>query len=392
MIAAMLILLACAGSAIASGKQKAAAAEPGHWVYNELAAFKQAFVPVVRGPAGRTTEEEKKALQEDIFNAAKLDNAIEVRNWALLLRTVLNIPAEKADQLLDMYVYGLASGNTVLREDAAGGMVKLLTIKHLSGSASAAELEPSRALVDLNDISERQKGLVQIAYCEGILDGTVNDFFRPGEALTNAEAVSMLYRVIKKYNIDLNDNWDAGSKPPSGTYKEHWADSLLKKSMEKSAQSVERLKNAERIIRGDSSGSFPGYLDSPVAVEKWNILLMNTLGLPNKKYEKRFLESYTFGMSDGKHINRGSAVAGMVKLLHAAELVKGRDAAEEERKAASQAFRDYGKALDQSKLAIAYSEGLILGYGDGAFRPQQMLTNGEALTLAVRIIEKLPAP
>lgn len=85
-----------------------------HWVYDELAAFKQSFVPVVHQSTGRITEEEKKILQEDIFNAKKLDQAIEVKHWALLLRIVLNLPEERAGQLLDMYVFSLASGTLIV--------------------------------------------------------------------------------------------------------------------------------------------------------------------------------------------------------------------------------------------------------------------------------------
>lgn len=363
--------------------------DPGtrHWVYDELAAFKQAFVPVVHDE--RTTYSEKKILQEEIFNTEKLDKPIEVKNWALLLKTALKLPGEKAGQLLEMYVYGLASGKEILREDAVGGMVKLLTIDYLSGSSTPAGLEASKTLVDLRYVSEKQRTLVQMAFCEGILDATVNDFFRPKEALTNAEAVSMLYRVIKKYNIDLNEESFTGqNRPQAGYIKHHWAESAIKKSIENALAKADRFKKAEEIVRFGSADSFAAHLEKPIPVERWNDLLVTTLGLPNEKYGKDLIESYTFGLSDGKYITRGAAVAGMMKLLHVAELVKGRDATQEERVRASKRFNDYGKAMDQSKMAIAYSEGLINGYGDNSFRPGNMLTHAEALVLVARIIEK----
>lgn len=122
----------------------------------------------------------------------------------------LSLPDEKAGELLKMYVYGLASGDVMRREDAAGGLVKLLTLKYIKGNSTSAELEHSRVLSDLGDVSDRQRVPVQVAFCEGILDATVKNLFRPKDALTNAEAVSILSKVIKKYGIDLNQTGRVG--------------------------------------------------------------------------------------------------------------------------------------------------------------------------------------
>jgi len=355
-----------------------------HWAYSDLAALKQCYVPVLQGLAGSVlTEEERRVLQEDIFSEANLDKPIKVFNWALLLRTTLSLPDEKSGDLLEMYVYGLASGDVMRREDAAGGLVKLLTLKYIKGGSTSAELEPSRVLSDLGDVSDRQRVLVQVAFCEGILDATVKNLFRPKDALTNAEAVSILSRVIKKYGIDLNETGRVGETAVSAGG--HWAQDMLKKSVARADNRAGRLKKLDKVL-------YPGEtqvcLDGPIGIKNWNGLLLETLELPNEKYDRNFLEGYTFGLSDGGYITRGSAVAGMVKLLHAAGLVQWRDATEKERAESALAFGDYGEARDGSKLAIAYSEGLVAGYGDGTFRPGQKITCAEALALAIRIVEK----
>ncbi len=355
---------------------------PRHWVYDELAAFKQLMLPVVQ--SSTVAEENKNILLHHIFNAAKLDQPIQADHWVFLLGTVLELPAEKSEQLLDMYAYGLSTGNEIKREDAAGGLVKLLTLRYLSGQTSAADLEPAKVLKDLDIISDRQSVLVQKAYCEGILDSTVKDMFRPADRLTNAEAVSVLYRVMQKYHIDLNDT---GSNGYSST-QQHWADRELEAAAAKAKKKAERINGVERIIQAKGADESVKSLDSPITIDKWNELLFYTLNLEEATYEKSFLESYTYGLTNDKYVTRASAVAGMVKLLHASEKVGWRDATEDQKAAAAAYFTDYSKFRDQSKLSIAFAEGLITGFKDCSFKPEKKLTNGEALVLMLRIIHK----
>ncbi len=352
-----------------------------HWVLDDLAAFKQALAPVFNsGPEdGILTEEGKGILRNLVFNRENLNRPVETGQWALLIRILLQLPPQKSEQLLKMYVYDLAGGNVVPREDAAGGLVKLLTVKpYLRGYVTAEELKPSMVLQDLNEISEKQRVLVQKAYCEGILDATVKDRFRPKDPLTVAEAVSMLSRVVKKYGIDLDHSRKTGNDPD-----EHWAGRMFKESFKTASLRVDLFKRAESIVLSGDTG-----LDRPVTIDKWNDLLMAVLEPAKKNHRQKFLESYTYGLSDGKYIARSKAVAGMVKLLHAAELVRGRDATEGEIKEAASKFTDFDGVFDKSKLAIAFTEGLIFGYPDRSFRPDSCLTNGEALALVVKIINK----
>jgi len=354
-----------------------------HWVYNELAAFKQLMLPVIL--SNSTTEKNKNVLKQYIFNEAQLDEAILIDHWAFLLGEVLQLPIEKKDQLLAMYAYGLSTGDGIKREDAVGGLFKLLTFDFLSGQISAAELEPANVLKDVDSISERQRVLVRKVYCEGILDATVKDMFRPGDPLMVAEAVSMLYRVMEKYDIDLSDTVN---KNDALNPQQHWADREFETAINEVNEKAERIKGVQQIIRKTGADGSVSLLDSAITIDKWNELLLYILELEKTKYEKDFLEAYTYGLTRDKYITRASAAAGMVKLLHAAELVEWRDATEEEKAAAASYFTDYAKVWDQSKFSIAFAEGLIKGYENCSFRPEQPLTNGEALALMLRIIDK----
>ncbi len=351
-----------------------------HWAYEQLADFKQSILPLKQNISvtGPITREEWEVVYSTVLSEDNLDNPIHTAHWAILLKMILDPDkGKRAGQMLDMYVYRLSDSSVLLREDAVGGLVKLLTARYISGSWSAEQLEPSRALKDIEDISDRQSTLVQAAFCEGILDSNTSDYFRPKDRLTNAEAVSMLYRVIQKYNIPFSQS----IKFPES----HWSSSSINNYMLNVKPSGENLVVLSSMIDTSVKSNI---LDSPVDIQKWNDLLFNTLKLKDSKYEADFLRGYTYGLSNGKHITRDKAAAGLVKLLHAAELVKGRDATNEELQLTALRFVDFEKVFDKSKLAIANSEGLIYGYENKFFHPERMLTNGEAIALIDRVVEK----
>jgi len=277
-------------------------------------------------------------------------------------------------RMLDWYVYNLSTGTHMHREDAIGGLVKLLTMGYISGSGSAAELEPAKDLKDLADIDERQNVLVQIAYCEGILDSATKNKFRPKDDLTNAEAISILYKVITKYHI--------GFAVELNFPRNHWASSSIARYLKNAKPGGEHLKLIDSIV---NSLNNEDVLDEPVEIGKWHDLLIYAMQLNNSKYDQSLLQDYTYGLAHKEYISRGHAVAGMMKLLHIAEIIPGRDATDRELAHAAGCFRDFPEAFDQSKLAIAYSEGLVSGYEGGYFYPQKLLTKGEAMVLIDRI-------
>jgi hypothetical protein len=272
-----------------------------------------------------------------------------------------------------MYVYGLGEGTEITRENVVGGLVKLLTINHINGSVSAAELEASKALKDLNEISDKHQGLVQIAYRDGILDSTTEDYFRPMNKLTNAEAVSMLYKVINRYINDFGS--------PIEWPQNHWSAKEVTHFFE-NGHSTGKLQQIVNNLIYDKNDQM--ILDQPIAIQDWHNLIMTVLKLPNDQYDKNFVANYTYGMAEGENIRRDKAVAGLMKL----QPTNLRDATQKEREVADKAFIDFDLAWDQSKLALAYQEGLIMGDKDGYFHPEKLLTHAEAIVLMVRVANK----
>lgn len=357
-------------------------AEGRHWVYDELAAFKQVILPFADTiPVnGIISKDEWEAVSTQVFDETKLDQPILIHNWAALLKLVMDIPKDRLEQFLHVYVYGLADGDTIKREDAVGGMVKLMTLNYISGSATYEEIKDSEALKDMKEVDSRQEMLVRTAYHDGALDGTVKDYFRPKDRLTNAEAVSMLYRVVKKHDIH--------PKVLIALGQNHWAGSEIKQYMRLYKGNEALTDFIENSIYGDMGATGKPAFDKPVPVKEWNDLLMGFLTFDSSKYDQKFLESYTFGLSKDGYISRGAAVAGLMKLGGLANIVQMKDASEQQRNNAAAYFSDYDRAFDMSKLAIAYNEGMLKGCGDQTFQPERLLTNGEAAVLAARIYVK----
>lgn len=356
-----------------------------HWVNDELAGFKQLIYPVVKTvPSnGIASEAEWESVNTNFVNEEKLDKPIFARDWAIMLKMILDLPEAQTEQLLKMYVYGLTDDEHILREDAVGGLVKLLTIDYIKGSGSAEELKPANNLKDIGEVSEMHEVLVRIAYCEGILDSTVKDFFRPKDELTNSEAVSMLYKVIRKYDIRL--------KTKVILKQQHWASGPIKVLAGRTKNNTQLANIIEDILYDDNANN-PYVLDEPIRDENWNNLLAAVLKQNEPKYEKETFEGYTYGLAENGYVPRDKAVAGLMKLLDVTERVEARDAADEELKAAALRFSDFNAAFDTSKLAICLSEGLISGYTDGSFKPKQLLTNAEAVTLISKILNKTMTP
>jgi hypothetical protein len=348
-----------------------AAAEESHWVDNELKDYKQLLVlakdsSTAQGPV---TTEEWKSFHDNVLNAAKFNEPIEIYHWATGLKMALDMPKEKIDTLLQMYVYGLAESypKGIRREDAVGGLVKLLTISHLKGSWSGEELKPAEAIKDVDMISGRQKVLVQIAYIEGILDTNTKETFRPQDKLTHAEAISMLYKVMKKYDSKHDSlKWSTT----------HWSTKELKSFYERGTSPKPLLAWMDLHLQSEAR------LGQSIAIADWHELLMVALGKSDVSKPSQDT-NYTYGLAQGQTISRDRAVAGIMKLWG-----ESRDATQAEKDAVANRFADYAKAFDLSKLALANQVGLIEGYDGGLFGSGRDLTYAEAAVLAMRIVEK----
>ncbi len=354
------------------------ASEDKHWAYNELAAYKQLMLPVINNDL--VSEADKDIIRREIFSEENLDKDIHIDYWALLLRETMRLNNKDKTKLLDIYVYGLATGEKIKREDAVGGMVKLLTLEHLSGQINNEDLKGAQALKDIGRISEIHSVLVQKAFAEGILDSTVNDSVRPNDILTVAEAISMLYRVMEKYNIDLNENVkNNGIK----TMEQHWVNLEIDYILKAFPEKVTKLERIQNIIEESKEYDFNTY----ISIDKWNELLFYIYDSEHTKYDRSILEIYTYGMAKGKYITRNNAIAGMLKISGILGILELRDATDEEIANTTLRFKDYKDITDKSKVSQAVAIGLINGYEDNSLKPEQYITKGEAVAIIIRILK-----
>jgi hypothetical protein len=358
---ALLLVLNPLNQTLASGGQ--------HWVYDELADFKQLILPLKQDAIkdGTISEAQFTAVHTQVFNESMLDLPIATENWVTLLKITIQLPAEDIASLLNMYVYSFSVDNHLQREDAVGGLVKLLSFNHLKAAASAEDPQASGILTDYMEISEKQKALVQIAYTEGLLDGSVHHTFRPHDPMTAAEAISMLYRTLTKLGPATNPELIRS------TDDSHWLYPLIKEYQQKPDSHDE----VNHLVAKWLAREMGTQLDSPISVDNWDTLLSVALNLQGTKITL----PYTTALADQGYIRRDKAIVGIMKLWPEDPT----DASQADYDAVTKVFTDTEQAFDLSKLALAYQAGIVQGYGDRTFRPQNLLTHGEAIALILRL-------
>jgi hypothetical protein len=340
-----------------------AADETEHWVYPELIDYKQKVVKFKDSSSvvGPVTQEEWKSFHYNVLDSTKLDEPIQIYHWVTMIKMGVDLPKGQEDSLINGYVYNLVQmyDKEINRETAVGGLIKLLSLSIVNASWDHTQADAAKALTDFEEISEMQNGLVRIAYRDGLLDSGTKDKFRPQQKLTHAEAISIMYKVLRKYEQ---------AKPLVELPKGNWA-----------APEVNQLMERQPFTKDIQQGILAGLgTDDRMPVSLWHELLATVLGF-TKSIEGREVD-YTYGLGQDGFIRRDRAVAGLMKLWG-----PSRDATEAERKAADQTFSDYRIAFDPSKLAIAYSLGVVQGYGS-TFGPERGLTYNEALVLLSRVV------
>jgi hypothetical protein len=178
-------------------------AASAHWVDPELKSYKQRIVQYKDGSSmkGPITKEEWESFYFHVLSPDRFDKPIEIANWVTMIKMGVQLPKDKEDEMIKGYVYNLVPIYTMNlnRETTVGGLMKLLTASIVKGSWSNTEADASKVYVDFKDISDMQQGLVQIAYRDGLLDSATQTKFRPKDNLTNAEAISMMEKVMSKY-------------------------------------------------------------------------------------------------------------------------------------------------------------------------------------------------
>jgi hypothetical protein len=332
----------------------AAAAEDHHWVMKELEVYKQYISPY------RDMAREWDSFQRNVLEQTKLNSPILLDDWATALMMATALPEEDRETWINMYVYDLGQGMEITRENAVGGMVKLLTGSYIKGSWTGEELQSARALLDDREINEKQRSLVEIAYVLGILDDTVQGTFRPKDILTNAEAISMMDKVMGKL---------AYSMPVLP--ENHWLTDELEAAYQSGMLPKPILKVLRRSFRD------PMNADRNIPVDVWHEMLLTGLQVPANIRENVSMYSLAFNQDGG--ILRDRAVVGITKLGK-----HPRSATIREKINADRAFSDYNDAFDPDKMAVAYGDGLLDGRTGLSFGVHSYLTYSEAAALAIR--------
>lgn len=346
------------------GGNVALAADQPHWVDTELAAYKQEVLPYkdAAGVSAPITSEEWKVFYTEVLDSSKLDQPISTANWATGLKMAIDLPTGQKNAWIEGYVDGLADGKVMSRENAVGGMVKLLTGSYIKGSWSSTEMFSVSGLKDFTEISEKHIGLVQIAGALSLLDSTVTTSFRPKDKLTNAEAISMLHHV---YALAYK-----APKLPEG----HWLDKELSQAYGAGTLTKPFLKVLNRVFKDQMNA------DQNISAENWQSMLL--AGLPSYAGDKEASIPVTLGWSQDGGILRDRAVAGLVKLSG----MSG-EPTESARKKVALVFRDLQEAYDQGAIIQALYSGILEGREGDAFGVHGYLTNAEAAALIARASE-----
>lgn len=134
---------------------------------------------------------------------ADLNRPVTVAEWNSLVAAVFRQKPGKAtyeespDQYnLWIYTGGLATGDYMVREDAIGGLIKLLNVFYRTAHDKVPHSEGLTRFGDAASLSSHQRVLVGAAAVWGLVGGYPDGTVRPRSLLTVGEAVVLAERVL----------------------------------------------------------------------------------------------------------------------------------------------------------------------------------------------------
>lgn len=351
------LLLALPGRSLAADDSK-------HWVYPQFKDYKQLIVPYkgnssVKGPI---TREEWIAFTNSVLDPAQWDEPILINNWSTMLKMGIELPWGKEDFFLNDTVYNEVSmyAKHISRETAVGGVIKLMSLSILRASWDNPQIDAAKVFSDFSETDEKYTGLVRVAYCENLLDNADPLRFRPKDMLTNAEAISIMDKVMNKY-----ERVDPLLRLPP----EHWAATELKLLHDGHYFTRSMQQRLQAALTGDT----------PIQVELWRdaveAVLRTTPSQTSAYWNK--------AVDPANSLTRDQALADVIGLAW-----PNRKVNEKERQEAALAFADYAESADPMTLAAAYSLGIIKGDGT-EYEPRRQLTCAEAMVLLSRVAATL---
>lgn len=349
-------------------------------------------------------EDKKEYLEINLLSNESPYLPVTAENWEKVVQIIFSFHEDER-QSLKMYIRDFSKDDQIERQYAVSGLMKLLSLKYpLSLGGDEASLQKSEVISDLTDIDDSHQELVRQAYCLGFTDFTVdkNKLFRPFDSLNNAEAVSMLYRILS--NLGLPGSVQAaepdGAQLPANDdenlpeiisnafsvevilleYNEYKAD-LQNSSKSSLKKRLEMLLKAEDIIGIDFSEYYE--VDQPLMLEQWAKILDQVFALDPGDIDPYL--SFENGGTVSYDIVAISVMSSYKKLVGA----EPGDVDEKELEEARAAIPQFDTSKDTGKFAKMFSSGLLEGlYNIPGFTPQRPVSQFEALLLVKRITEQ----
>lgn len=153
---------------------------------------------------------------------ADLDRTISPSEWNRLIARVLDKPAGAVPPEQDLtgywvwaYTGGMSTGETIARQDAIGGMMKLMNgfFQYPFDYSREQELE---RFADRKELADHQRSLVAEAVAAGLVGGYPDRTLRPTVPLTNGEALVLAERFWLAVQQHAAPKPYEGIAPPAG--------------------------------------------------------------------------------------------------------------------------------------------------------------------------------
>ncbi len=345
-------------------------------------------------------QENKKFIQNYISKPEAFLEPLSVTDWEKFIRILFFFQTED-DDLIQTHVTDFTADGKIKRQHALAGLMRLLSSRYsLSLGEDSESLKKSDEIVDIELVAETHRLPVRQAYCIGLADFTVEEskLFRPFDALTSGEALSMLYRIIDSLGppvLNKEDALKAATAEPLSTAAineglpveeigkecQAYLDTLKKSGGSGSKKRLELLTKAEEIINIDYD--YEGLI-MPIDLEQWRQILHEVFNI-----ELEVIEPY-LAYETGGTLPYDVAAISIFKLSFLYGGYESKDASAEELEQARTAIPQFDTARDASKFAQMFTVGLLEGlYQIPGFTPQRPVSKSEALLLIKRMVEDM---
>jgi hypothetical protein len=344
-------------------------------------------------------------LQAFLFAEEEVISPVSVNDLEQVIRLLFHF-SEEEESCIRMYITDFSQDDTIERQHAMAGFMKLLSLKYpLDLGGDYENLKKSEAIYDMAVIDDKYQSLVRQAYCLSFTDYTVQrDLrFRPNDLLTHSEALSMISRVLDHFGPPAVESMmmasaahtDTGSEQsPEDNPKAFGSRSLyqeiidyratLGKSKTKaSRQKAEFLTLALDILGLSNDDLEDPWLDDPLPLDVWVKVL-------NLCFNRVSEDISPYIPQDAGSFLTYDIAAMSIFIPTDSGAFSARNVSSEEMEAARNAIPQFETARDTDRLAQMHASGLLDGIITmPGFTPQRPVHRIEAMLLVKRMVESM---